>query len=104
MILTVEELARLLRILQADYSLTQSELAKNSNVDQGFISRLSRGKVKRVTRRVQRVSDNVIMQINRTSIPPVLERAVAAYLRSGGDADLLCRQIELLQFPASRAK
>lgn len=77
-------------------SLTQSQIASATHVDQPFVSRILNCDYERKSARVVRIYDYVNMQEKGNVIPQEAATAVAGYVASGGRIDLLCEAIQLL--------
>jgi hypothetical protein len=84
------------RLLKSRSLPSQSEIAKEINTDQGFITHAKRGDLRRVTPRVRRLYSYVSMRLVKEPVPASVARGVKAYLSGGGDPALLLQQIEIL--------
>ena len=71
----------------------QHEIARRIRADQGFVSHVRNGHVKRITSRIIRLEDYVRQIIDPRT--PVLSE-VEVYLNSGGDPHLLVQQVRIL--------
>ena len=82
--------------LCADQDVVQDDIAKAAGVDQGLVSRLIRGRLKRMTSRLRRIEAYVDMRLRDQALPDEVSTAVRAYLVGGGDPELLCEQLRLM--------
>lgn len=111
--LRIDALSKRLRLVLASGkgAPTQIDVAAACGVDQGLISRISNGKVRRWTSRIGRVSDYVDNRHNSellgdrsVSLPSDVLAMVEDYVDAGCDIDLLRRQLEILQDVQLRRK
>lgn len=89
-------LAQRLRSLMRSESLTQKQIAEESQLDQPFISRILNCDYRRRSERVIAISDYVNMRAMGVRVPPEATAAIAGYITCGGRVDLLCEAIRLL--------
>jgi transcriptional regulator with XRE-family HTH domain len=99
--------AALEAVLASPGGPTQEELAYKAGIDQGLVSRIKNGNIARDTPRTQalrRVVDAEYVKMRKVIVPVPrdVNNAVTGYLASGGDADLLVRQLELLRAAHAR--
>jgi hypothetical protein len=95
--LSLDLLSAQVRSLLNEGKITQNVLANRTKVDQGFVSRLKNNKLRRVTPRVRRIWKYVNSRVPTPGSPDRLTTSLNAYLASGGDPEVLSRQINLLR-------
>lgn len=78
-------------------TITQNSIAIRAKVDQGLVSRLKHGHLRRMTPRLLRIWKYVNTLADGRGASDDLGVAVDAYLAAGGDPQVLVRQIDLLR-------
>ena len=97
-------LRELQQLLQDPTLPDQKALAAAVGVDQPFVSNAKNGRLRRVTKRVEKLRAYLDMRVRGVTPPHAVARSVRAYLRAGGDPDLLIQQVQLLSAAQARTR